>query len=98
MVLARFLGGLNTLGAMERQSLCFLRLRAEGIGVFIADKYFKLGGGGAMALGIVSIYLTDPGWKVKDSFQLCNNSLPDALVQDIFLTAVLLGLDTDAGP
>ena len=59
MVLTKFLGVFNTLGAMEMQGLCFLSLKVEGIVVSIADVLFELGGGGAIAPKAVSIHLMD---------------------------------------
>ena len=51
--------------------------------------------GGSIASKIASIYFSDPGQKVKGGFGVYGNGLLNALLLDIFLTAILLGLDTD---
>ena len=98
MVLARFLTGLSTLGAMMRQDLYLLRLRAEKIGVSITGILCRHGNGEAMALGTANIHLTDLKRKVEGGFGLRNNGLSDSLVSSIFSTAILLDLGTDREP
>ena len=95
MVSARFLGGLNTLGAIERQGLYFLRLTAEKIRASIVGVLFGLESGRLIAREAASIYFTDQGQKVESGFGLCINDLPDGLVPSIFLTGVLFSLGMD---
>ena len=83
---------------MEKQGLCFLILKAEAIEDFIAGVLFVLGIKRAMGLGAASIYFTDPRQKVESGFGLRNNSFLDALISDVLLTAVLLGLGINRGP
>ena len=98
MVLARSLRGLSTLGAMGKQDLYFLRLRAENIRAFIVDLLFGLENGGEMTLKAANIYLANLKQKVKGGFGLCSDGLPYDLVLNVFPTTVLLGLGIDRGP
>ena len=51
-----------------------------------------------MALGVASIYLTDPQKKVQGGLGLSRDSLLDGLVPGVLLTTFLLSLGTDGGP
>ena len=98
VLLAKSFEGLNMLGTIEKQSLCFVRLRAEEIGAFILGMFFRLRAGGVMALEVASIYLTDSKQKVKGGFGLRSNGFLNGLIPSVFLTAVLLSFDMDREP
>ena len=51
-----------------------------------------------MALGAVSIYLTDQKNKVQGGLGFSRDSFLDGLVPGVLLTTFLLGLGTDGGP
>ena len=65
VILARSLD-LGGLGAMRRHGLCLVRVEQKGtlVPVVIFDSFW----GGAVALGITSIYLTDSERKVQGGF------------------------------
>ena len=83
---------------MERQSLYFLSLRVEDIEVSIVGMLFQLRDGGVVSLGAASIYLTDPGQKVKGGFGLRSDSFLNGLVPSVLSIPILLSMSTDKGP
>ena len=54
--------------------------------------------GQLMALGAANIYILDLRWKVESVFGLCNNSLFNGLLLNIFSITILLGLNPDRKP
>ena len=98
VISARFLKGLSMLIAMEKQCLCFLRLKAEAIEASLASVLFWFKSGKAMATKATSIYFPNSRWKVESGFNLCNDRLLDTRVLGVFLTAFLLGLGINEGP
>ena len=98
MVSVRFFRDFGMLKVMEKQNLCFLRLRAEEIRAFIMGMLFGLRGGSAITPRAANIYLTDPRQKVEGDFGLYNDGFPDKLVPGIFPIAVLLALSTNGEP
>ena len=96
MVPARSFRGFSSLGTMRRHGLCLLG--AERKGASVSGMILGRFQGGAMALGAISIYFTDPQRKVQGGRGLSHDSFFDGLVSGVFLTTFLLGLSTDAGP
>ena len=96
IVPARSLRGLSSLETMRRHGSCLLGAERKGASVpSVVLNRFR---GGAVALGAASIHLTDPRRKVQGCLGLSRDCFLDGLVQDVLLTAFLLGLGTDGGP
>ena len=96
MVPARSLQGLSSLRTMRRHSLYFLG--AEQKGALVPNMILNRFLGEAVALGAVSIYLTDLQKKVQGGLGLSRDSLLDGLVLGVLLTIFLLGLGMNGGP
>ena len=92
VVPAKSFRSLSTLKVMERQSMYFQKRKAKKIRTFITRILFNLRGRKTMSLKTTRIYFTDIEQKIEGGFGLRNNRLPDNLVLNILLTAVLLGL------